>query len=83
MPLSAASLVKPTHKAIIAYYDALKVYRSYNANHEGAVETAFMGLLRDTGKQHGWALIPKQMMQVGGKTIYPTVPMMQSTSSIW
>ena len=52
------------------YHAALKHSRT-QAAHEGATETAFSRLLIDTGKLHGWTLIPKKRMKVGGKLIYP------------
>ncbi len=68
---SRASVIKPTHKAIQRYYQALQTYREYQVKHEGAVETAFQRLLADTAPAHGWTLIPKQKLTVGKKNIYP------------
>jgi len=39
--------------------------------HEGALETAFQRLLADTGKRHGWFLIPKERIRVRGKSVVP------------
>src|SRR5580765_4732525 len=39
--------VKPTHKAIKQYYEALREYQAQAVTHEGAVETAFQRLLHD------------------------------------
>src|SRR5205823_7959586 len=63
--------IKPSHKAIHAYYDALKTYAGQKVEHEGALETAFSRLLADTAKPHGWTLIPKMTLKAGGKTITP------------
>jgi hypothetical protein len=57
MPTSGP--LKPNHKAVIAYYDALKTYAGQHVEHEGALETAFSRLLADTARPHGWTLIPK------------------------
>jgi predicted helicase len=65
------TLIKPTHKAIKQYYDALHTYREQRVHHEGALETAFQRLLADTGRLHGWTLLPKLKLQVKGKNIYP------------
>lgn len=78
--MPTTGLVKPTNKALTRYYDALREYREQRVLHEGAVETAFQGLLRDTAKPHKWFLVPKQSMKasraasapgVSGKTISP------------
>src|SRR5438128_416196 len=64
-------LVKPTHKPIQQYYDALQTYAGKNVEHEGALETAFSRLLNDTAKVKVWTLVPKLPSKVGGKTIIP------------
>ena len=69
MPRS--TLLKPTHKAIKAYHQTLQTYRDEHVEHEGAVETAFQQLLAETGRAHGWTLLPKLKLQVKGKNIYP------------
>jgi hypothetical protein len=69
MPRS--TLLKPTHKAIQRYYQALRTYSDQHVSHEGALETAFQRLLADTAPAHGWTLLPKLKLQVKGKNIYP------------
>jgi hypothetical protein len=46
-------LIKPTHKPIQQYYQALKTYGEQHVKHEGALETAFQRLLADTAPPHG------------------------------
>lgn len=70
-PMSHVSPVRPTDPAVKAYHDALKTFAHHSADHEGATETAFSRLLADTARPHGWTLIPKKGMKVGGKQIYP------------
>jgi hypothetical protein len=65
------TVIKPTHKAIQQYYQALQSYSEHHVKHEGALETAFQRLLADTAKPHGWTLIPKQKLRVGKKNIFP------------
>ncbi len=65
------TLLKPTHKAIQQYYQALQSYSAHHVTHEGALETAFQRLLANTARLHHWTLIPKQKLQVKGKNIYP------------
>lgn len=53
--------LKPTHKAIQNYYQALKEFESLGVSHEGAVRSAFQNLLEDCGKRFGWKLVPEWM----------------------
>ncbi len=69
--MSAPPTVPKTHPAIKAYHAALAAYAAAGAAHEGAVETAFGNLLRDTAAPHGWTLIPKKEMRAGVKRIIP------------
>jgi hypothetical protein len=71
MLMSQTATIKPTHKALQTYYDALSTYKKHHARHEGAVETAFQRLLADTGQLHRWTLLPKQPHKRGKKTIIP------------
>lgn len=68
--MSAPPTVTKTHPAVKAYHAALATYAAAGAAHEGAVETAFGNLLRDTADPHGWTLIPKEM-KAGVKKIIP------------
>jgi len=63
--------IKPTHKAITAYYEALKAYAGQKISHETAVRSAFQNLLAETGKLHKWTLVPELSMKVKGKSIRP------------
>ena len=63
--------IKPKHKAIAEYHEALRAYSDRHVTHEGALETAFQRLLAETGRAHGWLLIPKQSLRVKGKHIIP------------
>ncbi len=51
--------LKPTHKAVQNYYQALKEFESLGVSHEGAVRSAFQSLLEDCGKKFGWKLVPE------------------------
>ena len=51
--------LKPTHKAVQNYYQALKDFESPGVSHEGAVRSAFQSLLEDCGKRFGWKLVPE------------------------
>jgi len=66
-----ATTIKPSHKAILAYYDGLKAYSAQGVSHETAVRSAFQNLLSEVGKLHKWTLIPELPMKVKGRTIRP------------
>ncbi len=51
--------LKPTHKPVRAYYDALAEYAQKGVVHEGAVQTAFQDLLVSCGRQFHWTLVPQ------------------------
>ena len=63
--------VKPTHKAVKAYYAALDSYAERSVAHEGAVRSAFQNLLADTGRKYGWTLIPELTIDANGHAIRP------------
>jgi hypothetical protein len=49
--------LKPTHKPVAAYYQALAQFKSLNVSHESAVRAAFQNLLEACGRQFGWTLV--------------------------
>ena len=59
--------LKPTHKAITAYYDALDRYRQHGVTHETAVRAAFQALLEACAKQRNWTLICEQTLRIPGQ----------------
>lgn len=67
----ATSQIKPTHKAIAAYYDALKAYEGQAVSHETAVRSAFQNLLAETARAHRWVLVPELALKVRGKLVRP------------
>jgi hypothetical protein len=69
--MPSASLVKPTHKAIVAYYQTLQAYGEHEVEHETALRSAFQNLLAETAKAHHWMLVPEQPTRVGGKLVRP------------
>ena len=54
--------IKPTHKPIRDYYDALKQYDRHNITHEGAVSNSFAFLLATYAKRIGGTLEPQHTM---------------------
>ena len=55
--MSTAKKIKPTDKAIRAYYTALRAYERQDVEHEAATSTAFQTLLEQVGRRFGWTLI--------------------------
>ena len=59
--------LKPTHKAVTAYYDALDRYRQHGVTHETAVRAAFQALLESCARQVNWTLICEQTLRIPGR----------------
>src|SRR5260221_5393195 len=70
--------IKPNHKAIQTYYETLRSYADLNQTHETGVRTAFMGLLNETAKGHGWTLVTEVGQKVEGRTIRPDATLYKS-----
>ena len=51
--------LKPTHKPVRQYYEALAAYDELGVKHEEAVKTAFHDLLAHCGRQFRWTLVPE------------------------
>jgi predicted helicase len=69
-----AELVRPTHKAIKDYYDALRRYARQEVSYESALRPAFLNLLTETAKAHGWDVIaelPYRSAKLKGKRVHP------------
>ena len=56
--------LKPTHKAITAYYAALDRYQQHGVTHETAVRAAFQALLEACTRQLDWTLICEQTLRL-------------------
>jgi hypothetical protein len=76
--LSHTTTIKPTHKAIQAYYQTLKSYADLNQTHETGVRTAFIRLLEDTAKLQSWTLVTEVGQKVQGHTIRPDATLYKS-----
>ncbi len=55
--------IKPTHKPIQDYYEALEQYAQHNITHEGAVSNPFAFLLTTCAKKAGGTLEPQHAMR--------------------
>ena len=56
--------LRPTHKIIRDYYNALDQFDQVGATHEGAVRSAFQSLLQGCARQFDWTLVPEHSMTV-------------------
>ena len=54
--------LKPTHKPIKDYYDALDQFDQLGFTHETAVRSAFQSLLQHCGREFNWTLVPEYSM---------------------
>ena len=59
--------LKPTHKPVAAYYQALAQFKSLKVSHETAVRAAFQNLLDECGRQFGWKLIAEWPIKRAGR----------------
>ncbi len=69
--MSTAKKIKPTDKAIKAYYEALQAYQRQDVAHETATSTAFQTLLDQIGRRFGWTLIPQLTDTAAERSIRP------------
>jgi type I restriction-modification system DNA methylase subunit len=51
--------LKPTHKAVTAYYDSLAKFAKLGVKHESAVRSAFATLLEHAAGPFDWKLVPE------------------------
>ncbi len=61
--------LKPSHKTIKNYYEALDQYKNLGVRHEGAVSSPFQQLLESCGRQFDWTLVPQYAIKRSKK--YP------------
>jgi predicted helicase len=51
--------LKPNHKPVLAYYEALGKFQQISIKHETAVRSAFQSLLESCARQFSWMLVPE------------------------
>ena len=66
-----AGVIKPTHKAIVSYYQTLQSFDHQHVKHEGALRSAFQTMLADTARTHHWTLVPELSTKAGSKRVMP------------
>jgi predicted helicase len=59
--------LKPTHKAVSAYYDSLAKFAKLGVKHETAVRSAFQELLEHCARQFDWKLVPEYRIKRKGQ----------------
>lgn len=62
--------IKSSESVIHSYYKRLEAYGRQGVLHEGAVSTAFEGLLAECARRRGWVLIP-QLGAPGERRVIP------------
>src|SRR4030043_1252926 len=60
--------IKPGHKSVRAYYEAISSLSELGVSHEGAVSPAFASLIRHCAGQFGQTLIEKYPFKTGTHT---------------
>ena len=60
--------LKPTHKPIRDYYNALDQFDQLGFTHETAVRSAFQSLLHHCGRNFNWTLVPEYSMSSPDKS---------------
>ncbi len=68
--------IKPNHKAITVYYDALERYHQHGVTHETAVRAAFQALLEVCARQKNWTLVCEYTLRLpeGSRGTGPRAP---------
>ena len=59
--------LKPTHKAVTAYYASLAKFAKLGIKHETAVRSAFQELLEHCARQFDWKLVPEYRIKRKGQ----------------
>ena len=60
-------ILKPTHKAVTAYYASLAKFAKLGVKHETAVRSAFQELLESCARQFDWKLVPEYRIKRKGQ----------------
>ena len=55
--------LKPAHKLVKSYYEALGQFGQLDIDHEMAVRSAFQNLLAGCGRKFEWTLVPEWKIQ--------------------
>jgi predicted helicase len=69
--MTRPTLISPTHPLLRTYYRELERYAGQHVEHESALRSAFQNLLADSGRLHGWTLIPEASSRSGDRLVRP------------
>jgi hypothetical protein len=58
--------LKPSHKAVTAYYDSLAKFAKLGIKHETTFRSAFQELLEHCARQFDWKLVPEYRLKRKG-----------------
>jgi hypothetical protein len=58
--------LKPTHKAVVVYYDNLAKFEKLGIKYETAVRSAFHELLEHCARQFDWKPVPEYALKSKG-----------------
>src|ERR1035437_2078537 len=67
LPAMPSLTLKPTHKAVVVYYDNLAKFARLGIKYESAVRTAFHELLEHCARQFDWKLVPEYALKRKGQ----------------
>src|ERR1035441_7097523 len=67
LPAMPSLTLKPTHKAVVVYYDSLAKFAKLGIKYETAVRSAFHELLEHCARQFAWKLVPEYALKRKGK----------------
>lgn len=75
--------LKPTHKAVQAYYKAIAKFDKLGVRHEGAVRSAFQNLLEHCCRKAGRVLVPEyQLRRKTGRPLEPDGAVVDALSQV-
>ena len=61
--------LKPTHKAILSYYNQLHAFKELNVANEGGLAPLFAELLKHCARQCEWTLVEQYPMKRNGRSL--------------
>src|ERR1017187_2991468 len=67
LPPMPSLTLKPTHKAVVVYYDSVAKFDKLGIKYETAVRSAFHELLEHCARQFDWKLVPEYALKRKGQ----------------
>ena len=69
--MTPRGVISPTHKAIGKYYEDCRALADQRVFNEMNIRSPFQTLLQETGRLHGWTLIPELSEKTAGGRVQP------------